>query len=432
MTRNITTYLLVTCLFLGGLLISCKDDDKEDTSDIVVNRFYPTAGGAGTEILITGKNFTNDTSLVSVTVGDKPLRVIGVNKTGIMVVVPRKLGSGLLQVKIGDRETTSVEEFTYTFSATVTTLAGSGTAGYADGQGSDAQFSLNDPAKAWRKGAICVDNDLNVYITDVGNNCIRKITQDGIVTTLAGRPGSYGYVDDTGTAARFQEMYGMDCDAEGNLYLSDLDNPQTIRKVTPEGVVTTLHSGISPLPWYLAVDKRNGTIYTANAEKGGILQIKPDGTITHIIQNVSIGGIVVDPNGNLYAADFDNNQIVKFEADSWGKTVIAGGDRGYEDGLAGNAKFSSPWGLSIDTNGDIYVAGNGMWDGGTNADQSIRIIDTKAEIVRTVAGSAQPGYVDANGASAAFNAPLDLAVDKNGVIYVFDRKNNVIRKVIYE
>lgn len=155
--------------------------------------------------------------------------------------------------------------------------------------------------------------------------------------------------------------------------------------------------------------------------------------MTHIIQNVSIAGLVVDPQGNLFAIDFDTNQIVKYEADTWSRSTIAGSEYGYEDGPTGNAKFAKPWGgMALDGDGNIYVAGNGIWDGGDNPDQSIRIVDMKSGVVRTVAGSAQKGYVDANGSSAAFNAPLDLAINKDGIIYVFDRKNNAIRRIMYE
>ncbi len=146
----------------------------------------------------------------------------------------------------------------------------------------------------------------------------------------------------------------MDCDSEGNIYVSDLGNPQTIRKVTSEGVVTTIKDNIWPYPWYLAVDKRNGNIYTAN-RKGGIYQLKPDGTMTHIIQNVSIAGLVVDPQGNLFAIDFDTNQIVKYEADTWSRSTIAGSEYGYEDGPTGNAKFAKPWGEWLSMVMGIYM-----------------------------------------------------------------------------
>lgn len=428
MIKKIMPYLLVGSVLFSTILISCKDEDSNSDSALIVNKFYPTKGGVGTEILITGKNFTNDTSQVSVTVEGKPLKVIACNETGIMVVVPKRLGSGPLQIKVGNREAISVEDFTYTFSAIVTTLAGNGESGYADGEGSTAQFGLHNLNEPWKKGSICVDNDLNVYVGDIVNQCIRKITPNGMVSTLAGRPGSAGHVDGTGLAARFQAFYGMDCDADGNIYVTDVFQ-STIRKVTPEGVVTTILDPTPFGPWSLAVDKRNGTIYVGNCENQGIFQLQQNGSVTHIIHNTSIAGLTVDKNGNLFAAEYGTNSIVKYAADTWTKTVITGSGNGYANGSFASAMFSYPWGIDVDSNGDIYVAGN---DGGANIDQSIRIVDMAREEVRTVAGSSVSGYVNANGSTAAFNSPLDVAVDKNGVIYIYDRNNNVIRKIVYE
>ena len=102
------------------------------------------------------------------------------------------------------------------------------------------------------------------------------------------------------------------------------------------------------------------------------------------------------------------------------------------NGAFEDALFTYPCDLAIDSNGDIYVAGNGSWNGGENLDQSIRLLDMTNRTVRLVAGGTQEGYVDANGSSAVFAGPQDLAVDKNGVIYVYDKKNNVIRKIVYE
>lgn len=428
MIKKIMPYLLVGSLLFSMMLISCKDDNTDIGSTLIVNKFYPTKGGVGTEILITGKNFTSDTSQVSVSVDGKPLKVIACNETGIMVVVPKKLGSGPLEIKVGDRETVSVEKFTYTFSAIVTTLAGNRESGYADGEGATAQFALYDSDQPWKKGSICVDNNLNVYVGDVANQCIRKITPDGMVSTLAGRPGSSGHVDGTGLAARFQAFYGMDCDAEGNIYVTDVFQ-STIRKVTPEGVVTTILDPAPVGPWCLAVDKRNGTIYVGNCENNGIFQLQQNGSVTRIVPSTSIAGLTVDKNGNLFAVEYGTNSIVKYTVDTWEKTLITGSGNGYVNGSFASAMFSFPWGIDVDTNGDIYVAGN---DGGVNLDQSIRIVDMGREEVRTVAGSPVSGYVNANGSAAAFHSPLDVAVDKNGVIYVYDRQNNVIRKIVYE
>ena len=83
--------------------------------------------------------------------------------------------------------------------------------------------------------------------------------------------------------------------------------------------------------------------------------------------------------------------------------------------------------------GNIYVAGNGAYGADiNNADQSIRVLDLQNHVVRTVAGSSLAGYNDANGSAATFSGPEDVAVDKDGLIYVLDRKNNVVRKIVYE
>ena len=127
------------------------------------------------------------------------------------------------------------------------------------------------------------------------------------------------------------------------------------------------------------------------------------------------------------------NGIVKFKAGTWeAENLIGKGTSGYLNGSFEDALFTFPSDLAIDSNGDIYVAGNGAWDGGENLDQSIRLLDMTNRVVRLVAGGTQAGYVDANAGSAAFSGPQDLAVDKNGVIYVYDKKNNVIRKIVYE
>src|SRR5439155_1285174 len=114
----------------------------------------------------------------------------------------------------------------------VTTLAGSpNKVGNADGTGSDARF--------YNPNGVAVDGADNVYVTDVANETNRKITPGGVVTTLAGSPGKFGNADGTGSDARFKFPYGVAVDGAGNVYVADSYN-DTIRKITPGGVVTTL------------------------------------------------------------------------------------------------------------------------------------------------------------------------------------------------
>ena len=436
MKLNIIQYITLTLLVCStSLFSSCKDDDGHDAgSPVVVNRFYPTSGSAGTEILITGKNFSENPEDISVTLGNIPLKVLSCNINNIMAIVPPKLGDGVLTVTVANREPVrTIEAFTYSFSAVVTTFAGSsnGEPGYQDGIGSEALFFFDgakgDPAEDWRKGSICVDNDGNVYVGDCVNYCVRKITPDGTVTTLAGLAGNRGDVDGTGAQARFNGLYGMDCDAEGNIIMTDVFGWK-IRKITPDGVVTTL--GATDFePWMLTVDKNNGDIFVSS--NSGIYKWTKDGSTQ--IATGNFRGLVLDKEGNLYGADQILNGIVKFKAGTWEAETLTGkGTAGYLNGAFEDALFTYPCDLAIDSNGDIYVAGNGSWNGGENLDQSIRLLDMTNKTVRLVAGGTQEGYVDANGSSAVFAGPQDLAVDKNGVIYVYDKKNNVIRKIVYE
>jgi hypothetical protein len=146
-------------------------------------------------------------------------------------------------------------------------------------------------------------------------------------------------------------------------------------------------------------------------------------------------GIDFDKNGNLYVSVNGDHVIKKFTAGNWTGSTIAGmqGTSGYLNGAATAAKFSYPWGLAVDGNLNIYVAGNGTWNGGTdNADQSIRYINANTWDVSTFAGSNSAGFSDAIGEAAAFSAPCGVAVDKNGTIYVLDKRNNRIRKIISE
>src|SRR5690606_17644230 len=97
------------------------------------------------------------------------------------------------------------------------------------------------------------------------------------------------------------------------------------------------------------------------------------------------------------------------------------------------AAFAYPWGMAIDVNNNLYIAGNGVGGGSVNnPDQSIRLVNASTFAVSTFAGSATAGNVDAVGLAASFSAPVGVAVDKNGTVYVLDRNNNSVRKIVSE
>ncbi|WP_412850400.1 T9SS type A sorting domain-containing protein [Chryseobacterium sp. PMSZPI] len=261
---------------------------------------------------------------------------------------------------------------------TVTTIAGS-TSGYADGNGTAAQFK--NPS--W----LCSDSNGNLYISDNANHRIRKITPQGQVSTLAG--STSGYADGIGTAAQFNSTSGICIDGSGNLYVSDYDNHR-IRKITPQGQVSTF----------------------AGSTQGYV-----DGLGTAAQFN-NPTGIAIDPSENLYVADSNNHRIRKITPQGQVST-LAGSTSGYADGSGTTAQFNTPFGIAIDASGNFYIA--------DLINNRIRKITPQGQ-VSTLAGSTS-GYADGSGTTAQFYYPYGIAIDPSGNLYVSDHINNRIRKV---
>jgi|GEM_PF-1671033 len=201
-----------------------------------------------------------------------------------------------------------------------------------------------------------------------------------------------GYKDGQDTSARFAQPSSLTVDAGGNVFVTDKGNFR-VRKVGPAGAVITL-AGTSSAGFV------NGP--------GGQAQF----------QNPT--GIVVDKAGNVYVADGINARIRKITPAGQVSTYAGNGQQGYADGLAATARFNEPQGLAIDATGTIYVADLGG--------HRIRKI-TPTGIVTTLAGSGTAGFTNGNGTNASFNAPMGLAVDPAGNVYVADKTNNRIRKI---
>ena len=263
-------------------------------------------------------------------------------------------------------------------SGAVTTLAGGLTQGSSDGPVAGASF--NGPR------GVAVDSHGNTFVADYGNARIRKITPEGVVSTFAG--SSPGLLDGTGVAAQFLQPQGLTIDASDNLYLTD---EFTIRKITPGAVVTTLAGSD-----YGDVDGRG-----ANAKF----------TYPH--------GLTVDVHGNVYVCDVYGPKIRKITPDGEVST-FAGSTVGFADGVGTAASFHQPYGIAIDSHGNLYVA-----DG---RNKNIRLI-TPAGVVTTIAGIGTEGSTDGVGSDASFSSPVSIAVDVNGNVYVSDYSNKTIRKL---
>jgi hypothetical protein len=274
-----------------------------------------------------------------------------------------------------------------TSAGVVSTLAGlPGNPGWNDGTGDNAQF--------YYPQGIAVDSAGNLYVADSFNHTIRKVTAAGVVSTFAGSAGSFGTNDGVGNNARFLYPEGIAVDSAGNLYVAEMGN-STIRKITAAGMVSTV-AGLA---------RSFGT----NDGVGSSARF------------YFPGGIAADRAGNLYVADTGNHTIRKITSAGVVST-LAGlpGNPGWNDGTGDNAQFYYPQGIAADCAGNLYVADSENF--------TIRKI-TSDGVVSTLAGSAGNfGSSDGTGGAVRFVNPFGIAVDSEGNLYVADTFNNTIRK----
>ena len=339
---------------------------------------------------------------------------------------------------------------TITSSYNVSTLAGDGSTGYADGSGGSARF--------WNPYGVDVDSNGYVYVADKGNHKIRKITPGGVVSTLAGT-GSTGSTDGSGGSASFYYPQSVAVDSSGYVYVADMNN-QKIRKITPGGVVSTLAgdgslgltdgpggSATFNYPQSVAVDS-NGYVYVADSFNRRIRKITPDGVVSTLAGSGAQGStdgsggsasfdypqsVAVDSSGYVYVADMNNQKIRKITPGGVVSTLAGDGSLGSTDGPGSIARFENPTGVAIDLSGNIFVTEGNIFLTEANGNRIRKI--TPGGVVSTLAGTGSIGSTDGPGASATFSSPYRIAVDLSGNLYVADTGNNKIRKmrkIIYE
>ncbi len=272
----------------------------------------------------------------------------------------------------------------------VTTIAG----GHLGDGGAATAASLDGASPG---GHTALDAAKNLYIPDTNNNRVRKVSSAGTITTFAGN-GISGYSGDGGpaNAASLNTPTTAIVDPHGNVYIADAGNG-AIRKVDSTGVITTFVQSVTvPAPW------------------GGTIAI-----------SVGAYGLALDASGNLYAALFGYEVILKIAPDGTG-TIVAGVlfSAGYNgDGIAATkAYLDLPTGVALDGAGNMYVAD---W-----ANSRIRKVDTNG-IISTVAGTGAPGFGGDGGPATAaqLSLPNDVAIDAQGNLYISDFLNYRVRVV---
>ncbi len=332
---------------------------------------------------------------------------------------------------------------------TISTVAGDGTLGFSGDGGPGTLAELSVPF------GVAVDGAGNLFIADFGNSRLRKVTPANAITTVAGN-GTIGFSGDGGpaTSAQLFSPEGVAVDGAGNLFIADLlDN--RIRKVTPAGTITTV-AGNGTLgfsgdggpgtsaelasPTGVAVDGA-GNLFIADFLNNRIRKVTPAGIITTVAGNGTIGfsgdggpgtsaqlflpeGVAVDGAGNLFIADSGNNSIRKVTPAGTITTVAGNGTLGFsgDGGPATLAELDSPVGVAVDGAGNLFIA-----DSENNLIRKI----TPAGTITTVAGNGTRGFSGDGGpgTSAELASPSGVAVDRAGNLFIAEWRNNRVRKL---
>jgi sugar lactone lactonase YvrE len=340
----------------------------------------------------------------------------------------------------------------------ITTVAGNGTNGYSGDGGAATNAELNGPH------GVAVDATGNLFIADCNNFRIRKVGANGIIATVAGN-GTFGYSGDGGAATN-AELYapeGVTVDATGNLFIADFGNNR-IRKVGANGIISTVagngtngyfgDGGAATnaqlyAPFAVAMDI-TGNLFIADYGNNCIRKVGANGIITTVAGNGTNGysgdggaatnaelnspyGVAVDASGNLLISDSPNNVIRKVGANGIITTVAGNGydaGTGYggysgDGGAATNAELNVPHSVAVDASGNLFIA-----DYDNNR---IRKVGTNG-IITTVAGNGTNGDSGDGGAAtnAALAYPQGVAVDASGNLFIADSNNQRIRKVVIQ
>ena len=331
---------------------------------------------------------------------------------------------------------------------TISTIAGTGTHGFAGDGGPATAATLAFPA------TVVFDSAGNMYIADASNSRVRKVDTNGNISTFAGT-GDFGDFGDTNVATKagLNRPYGLAIDKAGNMYIADTYN-DAIRKVTASGGIVSTFAGtvqgfggdgggatgaLFDTPTAIVLDAA-GNLYIADTNNNRIRKVGLDGNISTFAgtgNGASTGdggpassaainnpeGLAVDTAGNIYVADTAGHRIRKITPNGTITTVAGNGSGGFagDGGPATHASLYYPKGIAVDaSSGNLYIAD---W-----LNSRIRVVTPDGNI-NTVAGTGQYDYNGDGGpaTSAALRFPWGLAVGPSGSVYVADDENSVIR-----
>lgn len=321
--------------------------------------------------------------------------------------------------------------------------------GFRDGKGDNARFC--------KPGGMDFDKAGNLYVADTGNHTIRKISPEGIVSTLAGKPGVSGRNNGKGEAARFNSPSDVAVDSRGNVYVADTEN-YAIRKITPAGVVSYFgwkfedtgngRNSVSEFRWdrpkIVEVDSEN-YVYFYGTQNHHIYRVSPEGVLWkprkirrtnsgrrragRALRFKSVSGLAVDEDGDIYISDSENREVLKIDMTHRVTTFankyrLNGYEENYPKEYLKRARLSAPATLALDPAGNFHILeyrnGNIIKLSADGVGEKLLLKGHR----QVVTGSG-----DWNG---GFTNPQGMAIDRNGIVYVADTDRHTIRKIIPE
>jgi trimeric autotransporter adhesin len=297
----------------------------------------------------------------------------------------------------------------------ISTVAGNGFSGYSGDGGQAIAAQLNAPT------GLALDRAGNLYVGDTGNNVVRKVSADGVITTFAGN-GNQGYTGDNtaATTTALNQPQGLAWDSGGNLDIADTINNR-IRRVSPDGIITTVAG--------------NGLANYSGDNVGGTGIVSSTGD-NGPATNASIvlpTDVAADQSGNLFVTDFGNSKIRQVSSGGIITTLI-----GNQDGVpleegqaAASIRLAGPTGVAVDSAANVYLTEGSVGAGSGLVQGDFRVWKISGGVFARVAGTGLQSYSGDGGAAsiAQLNTPTNVAIDSAGALYIADALNHRIRKM---
>lgn len=423
------------------LIVGCNEDKKSTAFDpnqpVKFTEFMPDSGGIRTKFIVKGSNFGEDKSQVKVYFKDevgneREALVLGVKPDVIYAQVPKQAGGeSHVRVEIAGKEaelSNAEKTFKYIVTSSVSTVVGKAKEG-GNKDGTLGETTFNTPRY------VAVDNDDNVFIFDSdGRTRLSSIEQNKTITLLDGMAIDQPLFIDK----EKKQLFGPCDNANFGCFLFDanvswvadkmgqlLANGGWMHSVVLDPVDSTfvIYRQNTGQLWTQPFDKNKRTLNPNKAKRIGTLY------------NVGSNGLCAyNPvDKYVYCVLHSKSAVYRFkltrDTDGWPaldgdiEEYIPGAGAGFRDGDVQEAQFNEPRGIAIDKEGNLYIADVN--------NHRIRKVDTKLNIVTTIAGSGK-GYKDGDPLEAQFNQPWGVYLDKNEFLYIADQNNHCIRKLAIE